>query len=96
MKREWLRAAEETMDCRKGCGACCIAASITSPLPGMPQGKAAGEPCVNLNSLTFTCGVWGTSAYPDVCKRFQASIENCGETKNQALSIITTLELATQ
>jgi Fe-S-cluster containining protein len=25
--------------CRPGCGACCIAPSIASPIPGMPQGK---------------------------------------------------------
>ena len=30
------------MDCRRNCGACCIAPSITSPIPGMPQGKPAG------------------------------------------------------
>ncbi|MDW3636530.1 YkgJ family cysteine cluster protein, partial [Vibrio sp. Vb0667] len=24
------------MDCRLGCGACCIAPSISSPIPGMP------------------------------------------------------------
>ncbi|HCL3974602.1 TPA: YkgJ family cysteine cluster protein, partial [Pseudomonas aeruginosa] len=26
------------MQCRAGCGACCIAPSISSPLPGMPAG----------------------------------------------------------
>jgi len=25
--------------CRSGCGACCIAPSIASPIPRMPQGK---------------------------------------------------------
>ena len=29
------------MDCRPGCGACCIAPSINTPLPGMPHGKPA-------------------------------------------------------
>ncbi|MDP3170542.1 MAG: YkgJ family cysteine cluster protein, partial [Polaromonas sp.] len=24
------------MNCRPGCGACCIAPSISSPIPGMP------------------------------------------------------------
>ncbi|HNM56919.1 MAG TPA: YkgJ family cysteine cluster protein, partial [Thauera aminoaromatica] len=24
------------MDCRPGCAACCIAPSISSPIPGMP------------------------------------------------------------
>ena len=34
--------------CRTGCGACCIAPSISSPIPGMPDGKPAGVPCVQL------------------------------------------------
>ena len=29
--------------CRPGCGACCIAPSITSPIPGMPDGKPVGN-----------------------------------------------------
>ena len=36
------------MDCRVGCGACCIALSISSPIPGMPNGKPAGVRCVQL------------------------------------------------
>lgn len=35
---------ENTFECRPGCGACCIAPSISSPIPGMPEGKAAGVP----------------------------------------------------
>lgn len=27
------------LDCRSGCGACCIAPSISSPIPGMPDGN---------------------------------------------------------
>ncbi|MDD8045446.1 MAG: YkgJ family cysteine cluster protein, partial [Verrucomicrobiota bacterium] len=30
------------MECRPGCGACCTVVSISSPIPGMPQGKPAG------------------------------------------------------
>ena len=30
------------MNRRPGCGACCIAPSISSPIPGMPHGKAVG------------------------------------------------------
>ncbi|QSA20024.1 YkgJ family cysteine cluster protein, partial [Vibrio furnissii] len=37
------------MDCRLGCGACCIAPSISSPIPGMPNGKPAGTRCIQLN-----------------------------------------------
>ena len=36
------------MQCRAGCGACCIAISISSPIPGMPLGKPAGVRCVQL------------------------------------------------
>ena len=30
------------MECRSGCAACCIAPSISSAIPGMPDGKPAG------------------------------------------------------
>ncbi|MGU7695722.1 YkgJ family cysteine cluster protein, partial [Escherichia coli] len=29
------------MECRPDCGACCTAPSISSPIPGMPDGKPA-------------------------------------------------------
>ena len=32
------------MECRLGCGACCIAPGIHEPFAGMPQGKPAGKP----------------------------------------------------
>src|SRR5687767_14313051 len=38
----------DELACRVGCGACCIAPSISSPIPGMPQGKPAGVRCVQL------------------------------------------------
>ena len=39
------------MECRKGCGACCIAPSISSPLPGLPFGKMPGDRCPHLNEM---------------------------------------------
>ena len=33
-------------ECRPGCAACCIAPSISSPIPGMPDGNVAGAVCV--------------------------------------------------
>jgi hypothetical protein len=33
--------------CRPGCAACCIAPSISSPIPGMPHGKPAGVRCID-------------------------------------------------
>lgn len=76
------------MICRSGCGACCIAPSIVSPLPGMPNGKPAGKACVNLDPVTRTCRIWGDDNYPDVCRQFQASSEHCGETAEQALELL--------
>lgn len=33
------RPAPSSLPCRPDCGACCTAPSITSPIPGMPDGK---------------------------------------------------------
>ena len=49
------------MKCRKLCGSCCIAPSINSPLPGMPNGKPAGVPCVNLDE-NFLCRIFNDPA----------------------------------
>lgn len=82
------------MDCRIGCGACCIAPSISSPLPGMPNGKPAGVRCVNLGT-DFKCTLWGTIHYPPVCRDFPADKEVCGETREEAIRLLTQWEIAT-
>lgn len=88
--------AEPTrIDCRPGCGACCIAISISSPLPGMPEGKPAGVPCVNLDPETFLCRIWETPDYPEVCRAFSATRELCGHTREEAHERIRHLEAAT-
>jgi Fe-S-cluster containining protein len=46
------------MECRTGCGACCIAPSISSPIPGMPHGKPAGVRCVQLTN-DDRCAIFG-------------------------------------
>ena len=51
------------MKCREGCGACCIAPSISSPIPGMPNGKPAGERCVQL-SVENLCSIFGQPGAP--------------------------------
>jgi Fe-S-cluster containining protein len=84
------------MQCRSGCGACCIAPSITSPLPGMPEGKPAGVTCVNLDVNSRECGIWGQDNYPAVCHRFKADPAVCGESRIEALHLLETLELDTQ
>ena len=53
------------MKCREGCGACCIAPSISSAIPGMPDGKPAGERCVQL-SVENLCSIFGQPERPAV------------------------------
>lgn len=84
------------MDCRPGCGACCTALSITSALPGMPDGKPAGVPCVNLDSTTLSCRIWGAKNYPQVCRQFLPCASTCGETREEAIRLIAELEELTR
>lgn len=82
------------MECRAGCGACCIAPSITSPIPGMPQGKPAGVRCVHLTQ-TFLCGIFHDPRRPKVCDEFQADPECCGSDRISALNLLHELERST-
>ena len=75
------------MNCREGCGACCIAPSISTPLPGMPHGKPAGERCLHL-SVDYLCGLFGPPERPAVCGAFQADIEVCGRNREEAIKLI--------
>ena len=56
------------MKCRVGCGACCIAPSISSYIPGMPNGKPAGVRCIQLDENNY-CKLFERSERPAVCKR---------------------------
>jgi uncharacterized protein len=83
------------MECRAGCGACCIAPSISSPIPGMPQGKPAGVRCVQLDADN-RCRLFGDPRRPAVCAGLQPNAEMCGHTREQALAYLDRLELATR
>ncbi|CAH0533197.1 hypothetical protein VST7929_01059 [Vibrio stylophorae] len=83
------------MDCRLGCGACCIAPSISTSYPLHPNGKAAGERCKQLNTDNL-CKLFGQKERPAVCGQFQAEMWVCGETREQALATLTDLENCTQ
>jgi hypothetical protein len=76
------------MECRPGCGACCIAPSISS------LGKPAGEPCRHL-SIDCRCNVFGAPERPACCSGLQASAEMCGTTREHALAWLADLELRT-
>jgi uncharacterized protein len=82
------------MDCRVGCGACCIAPSISSPIPGMPHGKPAGVRCAQLTADN-RCMLFGRPERPAVCVSLRPSPEMCGATAAEALRTIALLELAT-
>lgn len=82
------------MDCRPHCAACCIAPSISSPIPGMPQGKPAGVRCVQLDAQD-RCQIFGDPRRPAVCDSLQPSPEMCGDSRQQAMIWLGGLEAAT-
>lgn len=82
------------MDCRPDCGACCTAPSISSPIPGMPEGKPANTRCVQL-SETNLCMIFGSPLRPKVCSGLKPSAEMCGSTRVQALTYLLELESLT-
>ncbi len=77
-----------------GCGACCIAPSISSAIPGMPNGKSSGVKCIQLGD-TGLCKIFADSARPAVCADFKASIELCGSNADEALNELFKLEQLT-
>jgi Fe-S-cluster containining protein len=83
------------MECRVGCGACCIAISISSPIPGMPEGKPAGVRCVQLTSDN-RCALFGRPERPRVCCLFQPSLSLCGQTYQEAMTNLDLLERTTR
>jgi Fe-S-cluster containining protein len=85
---------ESGMACRPGCGACCIALSISSPVPGMPGGKPAGVRCVQLTD-DLLCAVHGTPAKPAVCNGLRPMPEMCGPDRDFALAYLERLERET-
>jgi uncharacterized protein len=82
------------VNCRPGCGACCIAPSISSPIPGMPAGKAAGVRCAQLTD-DDACAIFGRDDRPRVCVDLRPSPEMCGVTREHALRWLSELERAT-
>lgn len=82
------------MECRSQCGACCIAPSINSPIPGMPDGKPAGVRCVQLMD-DMRCAIFGQPERPTFCGGIQPSLEMCGDDRNHALQWLTRLEIET-
>jgi Fe-S-cluster containining protein len=80
--------------CRPQCGACCTAPSITSPIPGMPDGKPAGVRCIQLGE-DQRCRIFGKPERPAFCGGLQPSHEMCGDSREQAIGWLDELERAT-
>jgi len=81
--------------CRPGCGACCIAPSISSPIPGMPGGKPAGVRCVQLTA-DHRCALYGLPERPPVCRDLRPSEEMCGPGPAEAMAWLGALEESTR
>ena len=82
------------MNCRAGCGACCIAPSISSPIPGMAGGKPAGVRCVQLLP-DYRCALFGKPERPAVCVSLRPTEIMCGANRDDALAYLRALESAT-
>ena len=80
--------------CREGCAACCIAPSISSPIPGMPNGKPAGVRCVKLDDA-LRCLLFMHPDLPAVCASLKPSTDMCGDNREQALNYLQRLETIT-
>jgi len=79
------------MECRDGCGACCVAPAISQPFLGMPQGKPAGVACVHLDRQ-MRCELFGDARRPKVCSSFKPELDFCGRDRDEAIHIMLTLE----
>jgi hypothetical protein len=88
-------ASDRSHACRPGCAACCIAPSISSPIPGMPDGKPAGVRCVQLDD-DLRCAIFGDPLRPACCSGLQPAAEMCGDHRQHALLWLTTLETLTR
>lgn len=83
------------MECRIGCGACCIAPSISSSIPGMMKGKPAGVRCIQLFEDN-RCKLFGNPDRPTICTELKATIDMCGKTTKEAFEYLEMLEKSTK
>lgn len=60
----------------------------------MPNGKAAGEVCVQLDA-SQRCRIFGSPLRPAVCSTLMPARDMCGETRADAMHWLGQLELAT-
>ena len=85
--------SEPAIACRPGCGACCIAPSISS-IPGMLL-KPAGVPCIHLLD-DYRCGIFGRPERPAVCASLRPTQSMCRGNREEALAGLLELERLTR
>lgn len=83
------------MECRPRCGACCVAPSISSPIPGMPNGKPANVRCIQLTDED-SCRIFGQPERPEVCQSLRPRQDLCGGSREEAYRLIQILEQTTR
>ena len=59
----------------------------------MPNGKPAGVRCVQLTD-DHRCRLFGKPERPRVCNQFRAEPEVCGTSYDEAIVLLTRLEIA--
>lgn len=77
--------------CRPGCGACCIAPSISSAIGIWKNGKKAGERCYYLDE-NLLCKLIDSPERPKVCFNFNFDPIICGKNPEEAMKIMKELE----
>lgn len=60
----------------------------------MPTGKPAGVRCVQLTD-DHRCLLFGKPDRPAVCQGFRPAPDTCGASRQEAISILARLEIAT-
>ncbi|WP_392561718.1 YkgJ family cysteine cluster protein [Orbus sturtevantii] len=81
--------------CRENCGACCIAPSISSKIPDMPNGKRAGVACIHLDN-NYRCLLFAMPSRPLVCQNLRPCYEMCGNSRQEAFEHLENLEELTR
>lgn len=61
----------------------------------MPQGKAAGQRCVQLDAAN-RCRLFNQPQRPAVCAQLRPAADMCGDSPSAALAWLIALEQATQ
>ena len=89
-----MSESDYELSCRDGCGPCCIAPSISSFIPGMPDGKPADVRCVQLDA-DLRCRLFGLEERPSVCASLRPEVQMCGQDREHALHFLQQLEYLT-